>query len=105
MNDYLYMAGSDFSSTLIWRYNLSTKGIDSLYALVPTTGLFNITGEKKSIYIIGGVITEWERCCITTERDTRYLICRKQALQQVGQTPKVTFLLLSDTVIIEDILL
>jgi len=47
MNDYLYMAGSDFSSTLIWRYSINAKEIDSLFTLVPTTGLFNITGEKE----------------------------------------------------------
>ena len=43
----LYLAGSDFSSTLLWKFNPATKEIDSLYALAPTTAIDVISVEKK----------------------------------------------------------
>ena len=43
----LYLAGSDFSSTLLWKFNPQTKQADSLYALPPTTAIDVISGEKK----------------------------------------------------------
>ena len=50
----LYLAGSDFSSTLLWKFNLQTKKIDSLFTLVPTTGLYQATGNKKIDYYFWG---------------------------------------------------
>ena len=50
----LYLAGSDFTSTLLWRFNPDTKKIDSLYVLDPRIGITNITGiTNKDIYYWG----------------------------------------------------
>ena len=50
----LYLAGSDFTSTLLWRFNPDTKKIDSLFVLDPRIGITNITGiTNKDIYYWG----------------------------------------------------
>ena len=48
LNGNLYLAGSDFQCTLLWRYRTANGEIDSLYTVAPTTGLFNITGESEN---------------------------------------------------------
>lgn len=46
LDGWLYMAGSDFSTTLLWKYNVTTKNVDSLQTLAPTTSIIKTTGEK-----------------------------------------------------------
>ena len=45
---FLYNAGSDFSSTLLWKLDISTGRIDSLFVLNPTIAINRITGEKNN---------------------------------------------------------